>query len=209
MRIICVDNSYLTDYLTKGKVYDVIDKSDKGYLILDDRGVDDWHIKLRFRVFEETMGETLNNSDCNYGEYNTKPIILICLNNIGAVFQLSCGKEYMALKFKNDRVLIINDKHERNWYPISWFTFKNGNKDSRDKGVKGSREDSGTYSIRPNYYNDTYITPFDYIKANDLDFFEGNVIKYITRHRQKNGKEDLIKAITYIEELIKEYDRNE
>lgn len=73
------------------------------------------------------------------------------------------------------------------------------------KGDKGPRGDSGMFSIRPTYYNDTKITPLEYIKANKLDFCEGNVIKYVTRHRKKNGKEDLIKAITYIEELIKEY----
>lgn len=118
-----------------------------------------------------------------------------CINNSGVLFQLSGGKEYEALKFESDRVLILNDKNQRNWYPLSRFSILH-EKDKFDV-------------IRPSYYNDTYITPFDYIKANDLDFFEGNVIKYITRHRQKNGKEDLIKAITYIEELIKEYDRNE
>lgn len=62
-----------------------------------------------------------------------------------------------------------------------------------------------TNNLKPSYYNDQEITPFDYIKANKLDFFEGNVIKYVTRHRKKNGKEDIQKAITYLEELLKDY----
>lgn len=45
------------------------------------------------------------------------------------------------------------------------------------------------------------IQPFEYIDANNMDFFEGNVIKYVTRHKEKNGLEDLDKAIHYIEEI--------
>ena len=60
--------------------------------------------------------------------------------------------------------------------------------------------------FKPTYYNkDNGISPFEYIKANNLDFFEGNVIKYITRYKEKNGLEDLIKAKTYLEEIIKNY----
>ena len=46
------------------------------------------------------------------------------------------------------------------------------------------------------------IQPVQYTYANGLNFFEGNVIKYITRHRSKGGKADLEKAIHYIEMLI-------
>ena len=46
------------------------------------------------------------------------------------------------------------------------------------------------------------IQPWQYIEANQLDFFEGNVVKYVTRSRQKNGLEDLLKAQHYIEYLI-------
>lgn len=46
------------------------------------------------------------------------------------------------------------------------------------------------------------IQPWDYIASNKLDFFEGNVIKYITRWRFKDGVEDLLKARHYIDKLI-------
>jgi hypothetical protein len=52
------------------------------------------------------------------------------------------------------------------------------------------------------------IQPIEYIRANKLNFEEGSVIKYITRHRKKNGKEDLIKAKHYIDYLLK-YDYGE
>jgi hypothetical protein len=49
------------------------------------------------------------------------------------------------------------------------------------------------------------IQPFDYIRANNLDFFEGNVVKYITRYKKKNGLEDLEKAKHYLEEVIENF----
>lgn len=38
-------------------------------------------------------------------------------------------------------------------------------------------------------------------------FFIGNAIKYICRHEEKNGSEDLIKAIDYIHRLIEMRDK--
>jgi hypothetical protein len=52
------------------------------------------------------------------------------------------------------------------------------------------------------HYDKKKIQPVEYIHANGLDFFEGNVIKYITRHRSKGGLDDLIKARHYIDMLI-------
>ncbi|MGN1155866.1 MAG: DUF3310 domain-containing protein [Agathobacter sp.] len=47
------------------------------------------------------------------------------------------------------------------------------------------------------------IQPVDYIAANDLDFFDGNVVKYVTRHRKKNGADDIFKAIHYCMMILK------
>ena len=55
---------------------------------------------------------------------------------------------------------------------------------------------------------DMAIQPTEFIFKNKLGFIEGNVIKYLCRHRQKNGAEDIIKAIHYLE-LILEYEYNE
>jgi hypothetical protein len=46
------------------------------------------------------------------------------------------------------------------------------------------------------------IEPWDYIIANQLGYLEGNVIKYVTRHKQKGGRADILKAIHYLEKLI-------
>jgi len=48
----------------------------------------------------------------------------------------------------------------------------------------------------------TAIQPIEYTYKNKLGFIEGNVIKYITRHREKNGAEDIRKVIHYCELLL-------
>ena len=52
------------------------------------------------------------------------------------------------------------------------------------------------------HYKSKAIQPIEYIHANGLGFCEGNVIKYITRFRDKNGREDLEKARHYLDLLI-------
>ena len=52
------------------------------------------------------------------------------------------------------------------------------------------------------HYKDKAIQPIEYIHANKMGFCEGNVVKYITRWREKNGLADLEKAKHYIEMLI-------
>ena len=52
------------------------------------------------------------------------------------------------------------------------------------------------------HYKEMSIQPWDYIISNNLGFLEGNAIKYISRWKEKNGIEDLRKAIHYIEKLI-------
>ena len=46
------------------------------------------------------------------------------------------------------------------------------------------------------------IEMWDYAYSQNLNFFEGNIIKYVTRWQHKNGIEDLLKAKQYLDRLI-------
>ncbi len=52
------------------------------------------------------------------------------------------------------------------------------------------------------HYRDKAIQPWDFIIANNLGYLEGNVVKYVTRWKEKNGVEDLVKAKHYLEKLL-------
>ena len=56
--------------------------------------------------------------------------------------------------------------------------------------------------IGGDHYKKFSIQPVEFIMENNLDYCQANVIKYITRFRDKNGVEDLRKAKHYVEMLI-------
>lgn len=60
------------------------------------------------------------------------------------------------------------------------------------------------------HYKKMKIQPIEYIHANGLDYFEGNIVKYVSRHKYKHGKQDLEKAKHYIDLLIElEYNKKQ
>lgn len=62
--------------------------------------------------------------------------------------------------------------------------------------------------INPKHYNAGKIEVINAIEAWKMGFCDGNVIKYVARHKYK-GKpiEDLKKAKWYLERLIQQYEQ--
>ena len=52
------------------------------------------------------------------------------------------------------------------------------------------------------------IEMWDYAYSQGLDFFEGNILKYITRWKDKNGIQDLYKAKAYLDRLIEHTEKS-
>ena len=52
------------------------------------------------------------------------------------------------------------------------------------------QEGGDHYKLRP-------IQPIEYSERNGLSMCQGNIVKYITRHKEKNGVEDLAKVVHY------------
>lgn len=62
------------------------------------------------------------------------------------------------------------------------------------------------YQVSGNHYQRFAIQPHEYIVKNNIPWSAANAIKYLTRYRFKGGKQDLLKAIHYIElALAEEY----
>ena len=60
----------------------------------------------------------------------------------------------------------------------------------------------------PEHYNQGKIEVIDAIEDWGLDFNEGNVVKYVARHRHKvNPLEDLKKAKWYLDRLISKHEK--
>ena len=72
---------------------------------------------------------------------------------------------------------------------------------SRQKELED--QDATEKQVGGDHYKDCKIQPVEYIHSNDLDFFEGNIVKYITRHRKKgSGSQDIKKVIHYAELIL-------
>lgn len=54
---------------------------------------------------------------------------------------------------------------------------------------------------KPKHYTQG-IECWDYIASHNMSFLEGNIIKYVTRYKDKNGIKDLHKARAYLDKLI-------
>lgn len=213
----CVDNKNRENELSINRIYKVLWENDWHYEVNCDNGKIVTFFKSRFTEVqtEQTKEECKNiycksynedcNNNCQIDNYNecmlsyipkeetNKMKLVKCINNKGLEILLTINKLYMVLDENHNYIKIIDDKGEKYFYNKNRF---------EEVQLEQSKEEL----IKPTYYNkDNGISPFEYIKANNLDFFEGNVIKYITRYKEKNGIEDLIKAKTYLEEVIKNY----
>lgn len=56
--------------------------------------------------------------------------------------------------------------------------------------------------IGGDHYKEKFIQPWDFIAANQLGYFEGNIVKYVSRWQDKGGINDLKKARHYLDKLI-------
>lgn len=92
-----------------------------------------------------------------------------------------------AVDYTDKRVL-----HEYDGYPVP------------AEAIKEAVADLNEYFTKPTHYNDTAITPFQVVNDWELDFYLGNVVKYVCR-REKKGNEltDLRKAQAYLNEKIR------
>ena len=52
------------------------------------------------------------------------------------------------------------------------------------------------------HYSKLAIQPAVYAEQNKLSYLQGNIIKYVTRFKDKGGKQDLLKAMHSIKILI-------
>jgi len=59
-------------------------------------------------------------------------------------------------------------------------------------------------NVNPSHYKQGNIEVIDFILDQKFSYMEGNVVKYLSRYKFKNGLEDLKKARWYIDKIIEE-----
>jgi len=108
------------------------------------------------------------------------------------------GREYWIEQFKKSQVQLHTDDIKEAW-------------DFMVKPIEEPTVFAGLYVHEPlalatqvdgDHYKSMAIQPVEFNHANNMPFIEGSVIKYICRHRNKNGLKDLEKAKHFIDLLI-------
>lgn len=117
--------------------------------------------------------------------FNTKfRITISVVSNLAILLKLTSAGKY-----------ILHDNLQKG-KPMTETTKQPESKDATNKQVGGSH-----YQLP--------IQPIEYILANGLGYREANVVKYVSRWRNKGGIQDLKKAIHYLEMLIEQEEKDE
>jgi len=96
----------------------------------------------------------------------------------------------------------IMGNNDRGWTMESYRDYMK-RRDAEEQIIKEERLTKATdKQVGGNHYKDFKIMPIEYITKNKLDFCEGNIVKYISRHEKKNGAEDIRKVIHYAELIL-------
>jgi len=72
----------------------------------------------------------------------------------------------------------------------------------RHQAQLGAKIRANEQQVGGGHYAIKAIQPWDYIIANNLGYLEGNVVKYVSRWKDKGGVQDLKKAQHYLQKLI-------
>lgn len=77
------------------------------------------------------------------------------------------------------------------------------NKDFGELLAREAEKSALDIQVGGSHYKDMPIQPIEFTHKNNLNFCQGNIIKYATRYKAKNGVEDLRKVKHYAELLAK------
>lgn len=102
---------------------------------------------------------------------------------------------------------VFSERRYSEWHGGLWF--------ERPDSIEMADEGEGMATVKESlpvgalstqaggsHYKDMAIQPVEYIRANNLDYLSGNIVKYASRHKRKNGAEDIRKIIHYCELIL-------
>lgn len=141
--------------------------------------------------------------------------------------ELVIGNDYVvtgASVHDGNEVYSLKDEKDRTVYSMDHFRYVRRAKPQEVTNKLIRADVSGDYSAtptlpvqdtetkfdvveKPKHYADRMVEVITYIEDNMSPeayrgYLEGNLIKYVSRYKTKNGKQDLLKAKWYLERLI-------
>jgi len=206
-------DDFQTYKMTLRKQYEVLQESEKLYLVMSDHGNQRWFMKKCFDVVEPKTpcpSDWQPSPDYSVSDYEAE-----CLDSKDCM-HLTIGKMYELVYKKGNTVGIMGDDGNLNHRHILRFatpTIRASAKPKETEQPKQLQPDPVNHNQKseiPHYYSHGGITPDQIIEAKQLGWYLGNVVKYITRAGRKSKEteiEDLIKAKNNIIARIKQLER--
>lgn len=103
----------------------------------------------------------------------------------------------------NDSIKLLPPQTTSGFITTDWRSIMSPNIYTIPKELK-EKDTNNPLSVQVggDHYKKYKIQPLEYAHANNLDMFQGSIVKYITRFRDKNGKQDLEKIKHFVDVLI-------
>lgn len=192
-RVRCVNDLAANEGLEAGLIYNVtkVDEEVEGepdFIVLD--GVFGWNNANRFELVQEPPKEEPKVT------YKFKVGDKVrCISAPPYTATIKLGGIY-TVKEVADLELIYLEEFTNGYCPSRFELFL--------EAPQGSPFVAPS-AVNPNHYTQFAIQPLTYIRANNLSFTRGNIVKYATRAGHKDGEDaiqDLEKIIRYAEAEI-------
>lgn len=126
--------------------------------------------------------------------------------NLQKITKTTGGYEVRGLKWTDQNDLITGEVFDNVWKNLHWLPDGNyyiNNPHQYDLDLSEATQ------TKPDHYpNAGKKDVIAFCQSNSLGFIEGNIVKYVTRHKSKNGLEDLHKAKEYLNRLIQTYEKD-
>ena len=198
-KVKCINSKRID--LIYNKVYDVfIDVSGEEFVIDEacDWRYDSMEFPLWREVFDDTADTTNKVNTTNETKLKFKVGDTVKVTSIDYICQydknIKVGDVGVIIYVDSDYVM--SPYHVEFDDSYWWFT---------DKCIELVVDDS-THNKKynplavqqsGNHYKNGKIQPIEYSERNNLSMCQGNIVKYITRHKEKNGVDDLAKVVHY------------
>jgi len=137
------------------------------------------------------------------------------LNNSKTINFINANDDYMNTATNGEWIDTHRGKHEACDHELIWQRAKHPEElpfidddislNDQYAEIGKVRQSAWQKQEGGSHYKNLKIQPMQYALENKLDYAQANVVKYVTRHADKNGKEDLLKAIHNIELMIDFY----